>query len=532
MKNEEFLNNLTDEDLVGQVLCYDIYDHDDPQEVENIIREIRPGAIYLSQMTYEKIKMYTEMVNRYTKLPVSVMTDIEYGPGENLPDLPVMPNPMAWSACDEPDLVEEAAELCAKISRLQGFSWTLSPVIDINMNFQNPLVNIRSASDSAEQVYRIMSAFLRGIQKNGYMAATLKHFPGDGVDDRNQHFCTTVNSLSMEEWRKTFGDVYQRMIKDGAASVMCAHIALPAYRNDNDAFGGLPCALSKPLMTELLKGELGFDGCIISDAMSMVGSASRVDLDRLAETFLNCGGDMVLFNEPEDHALLLRALHEGTLSRERLYDAVDRVITLKKNARLFEEQEKIVAEIGETKEALIEKLDAVSQKIADRSIKFVRDYKKILPLSPKKDAKFLCVNLSDDPNLDTSLIAEELRKRGYQANISTDNSHSALNRIMNDYDYVLVNYFIAGTHGGTMRIGWDKINVFWRGYILKHPRLVVSFFGDPYKLYDFPFLETCINTFSCQQSSIRAFVKVLLGEKPMLAKNPVSLKGFFERETI
>lgn len=531
MRNAEILKTLSDEDLVGQVLSYDIYDYDDPQKVEKIIREIRPGAIYLSQMTYEKIKMYTDMANKYTKIPVSVMTDIEFGPGENLPDLPVMPNPMAWSACDDPELVEEAAELCAKISRLQGFSWTLSPVIDINMNFQNPLVNIRSASDSAEQVYRIMSAFLRGIQKNGYMAATLKHFPGDGVDDRNQHFCTTVNSLSMEEWRKTFGSVYERMISDGAASVMCAHIALPAYRNDSDEYGGIPCALSKPLMTDLLKGELGFDGCIISDAMSMVGSASRVDLDKLALSFLNCGGDMVLFNEPEDHALLLAALQSGELSRERLLDAADRVVTLKKNARLFEDQEKIIKEIGESKEVLIQKLNAVSEKIADRSIKFVRDFQHILPLSPKPDAKFLCVNLSDDPKLDPTPIAEELRKRGYTADISETAGHSELNRIMGNYDYVLVNYFIAGTHGGTMRIGWDKISVFWRGYVLKHPGLVVSFFGDPYKLYDFPFVKTCINTFSCQESSMRAFVRVLLGEKPMMAKNPVSLKGFFQRET-
>ena len=271
--------------------------------------------------------------------------------------IPVLPNVMAWSACDDPDLVEYAAELCAKICRLHGMQWTLSPVVDINMNFNNPLINIRSASDSAKQVYKIMSAFLRGIQKNGYMAATLKHFPGDGVDDRNQHFCTTVNSLPMDKWRETFGMVYGKLIKDGAASVMCAHIALSAYKNDDDEYGGIPCALSKPLMTDLLKGELGFNGCIISDAMSMVGSASRVDLDKLALSFLNCGGDMVLFNEPEDHSLLLKALRDGTLSRERLIDAAERVIELKKKARMFEDQEKIIEEIGETKEELIDKLN-------------------------------------------------------------------------------------------------------------------------------------------------------------------------------
>lgn len=83
-----------------------------------------------------------------------------------------------------------------------------------------------------------------------------------------------------------------------------------------------------------------------------------------------------------------------------------------------------------------------------------------------------------------------------------------------------------------MRIGWDKVGVFWRGYALKHPRLIFTSFGDPYKLYDFPFLKTYINTFSYQECSMRAFVRVLLGEKPMTAKNPITLKGTFERETL
>lgn len=143
MKNTDIINKLSDTDLVGQVLCYDIYDHDEPKEVERIIKEIKPGAIYLANMTGEKIKMYTDMVNKYTKVPVAVVADVEFGPGENLPGLPVAPNVMAWSACDEPELIEMAAEIMAKICRLHGLHWTLSPVVDINMNLNNPLVNVR-----------------------------------------------------------------------------------------------------------------------------------------------------------------------------------------------------------------------------------------------------------------------------------------------------------------------------------------------------------------------------------------------------
>lgn len=530
MEREKSFSQLELSDIAGQVLCYDVYDKDDPAEVEKVLAEIHPGALYLDNMSYEKIQMYTEMANKYTKIPIAIVTDVEYGPGENMSGLPVLPNVMAWSACDDENLIERAAEIMAKICRLHGISWTLSPVVDINMNYNNPLVNIRSASDSPEQVKKIMGAFLRGIRKHGYMAATLKHFPGDGVDDRNQHFCTTVNSLSMPEWRKTFGNVYKYMIAEGVDSVMCAHIGLPAYANECDELGAVSSVLSKPLMTDLLKGELGFDGCIISDAMSMVGSAARVDLDELAVTFLKCGGDMVLFNEPEDHSLIMKAVKNGVLPIERLRDAARRVIELKKKARLFENQKDVLSEITESKEELIGQLEKIGDEIAERSIKFVRNIDNLLPLKAKSESRFLCIEISDSEQ-DMSPIYEELRNRGYTVEVCRDVGHNQIAKIMNDYDYVLINCAFIGKHGGTMRCGWGQIAPFWRGYLLKHPRVIFTSFGDPYKLYDYPFLKTYINTFSYTESSMRAFVRVLLGEVEMTAKNPITLKGFFNRET-
>ena len=531
MEREKLFSQLELSDIAGQVLCYDVYDKDDPAEVEKVLAEIHPGALYLDNMSYEKIQMYTEMANKYVRIPVAIVADVECGPGENMQGLPVMPNAMAWGACDRPELIEEAQELTAKMCRLQGIHWALAPVADINFNFNNPLVGTRAVSDSPTQVLKMVKAFVRGLQKNGYMAATLKHFPGDGVDDRNQHFCTTVNSLSKEEWNSSYGKVYRECIKDGVASVMCAHIAYPAYAGERDEFGEVPSVLSKPLMTDLLKGELGFDGCIISDAMAMVGTAGRCNLDELALNFINCGGDMVLFNEPEDHERLLSALNSGVLKRERLLDAVKRVIRVKKQVRLFEDQSIIEKEIGETQEQLIEKFNKVSDEIAVRSIKTERNYRNILHIRTNEKLKFLCVDVKDNDKIDSSFIAEELKKRGHEVFVAKNMGHSQLAELSKQYDYVLVNYFFTGAHGGSNRAGWNHINHFWRGYLLKHPRVIFTAFGDPYKLYEYSFLQTYINAFSYTEPSQRAFVKILLGEKKETAKNPITLKGYFTRET-
>lgn len=529
--NKKIIEELEEEDLIGQVLCYDIYGDDDPREVEKIIAKIHPGGIFLQGMDIHKIRMYTEMANRYTKIPVIVVADMEAGPGSNFDNLPTFPNPMAWGACDDPELIEKAGEIMAKVSRLSGIHWTLSPVVDINYNLNSPIVNIRAASDSPEQVIKIMGSYLRGMQKNGYLAATLKHFPGDGVDDRNQHFCTTVNSFDMPTWRKTYGKVYKKMIEDGVASVMCAHIALPAYANEGDELGAIPSIISKPLMTDLLKGELGFDGAIISDAMSMIGTAARVNLDELAVSFLKSGGDMVLFNEPEDFNLIRDALHSKKLSRERFLDAVNRVLEVKRKVRLFEGEEIIAKEIGADMDALICQFKNIAMQIAEKSIKFVRDYNGILPIMPEKGAKFLSIEKKDVKEIDTSYVSQELRTRGYEVDVVYDISHRELNDIMNEYDYILVNFFWRGIHGATMRVGWDFIMTFWRGYFMKHPRVIFTSFGDPYKLYDFPYLKTYINTFSYTEPSQRAFVKTLLGEIMPRAKNPVEFRGVFDRET-
>ena len=121
---------------------------------------------------------------------------------------------MAWGACDDEELIEKAGIATAQICRKNGIQLTYSPLVDINYNKNNPVVNTRAVSDSPEQVVKIAGAYLRGLQKDNCMAATCKHFPGDGMDDRNQHFCTTINPMSKDEWMKTYGYVYKEMIKE------------------------------------------------------------------------------------------------------------------------------------------------------------------------------------------------------------------------------------------------------------------------------------------------------------------------------
>ncbi len=531
----KIVNDMSLEELAGQVLCYDISPKDNPDEVIEVINKIKPGGIFLTGMNKERISLYIDAVNRVTKAPAIVASDIENGPDTAVAGAGLFPNAMAWGACDDPDLIREAGSVTAKICRKNGVSWTYSPVVDINYNFRSPEIGIRSISDKPDQVIKMASAFIDGAEENGYLITTCKHFPGQGRDERNSHFVTTINDMSKEEWRNTYGKVYKEMIKKGISSIMISHGALPAFEDDYDeVLGPPPAVLSYNLMTKLLKQELGFEGCLVSDAMSMIGVCSRVDdLSTLAVRFLNAGGDMVLFPEPTDYDNIIKAVKDGVLPIERLKDAVLRVLKLKNRARLFENQEKLLEEIDEDI-----KLSPISQKIADKSIKVVRNLQNVIPANLKIGSKILMVNIVEPhyhakpTNHEYDALKDEFVKEGMLVDVYTNISHRQVKEIMDNYDLVLINCNFAphNYHGATMRVGWNNIHLFWRGYILQHPKVIFTSFGDAYKLFDFPYLKNYINAFSFVEESQRAVAKLIMGKIKPQGKNPVDFPPFFNRE--
>lgn len=532
---DKIIESMSLDDLCGQVLCYDMSTHRwTDEEFEVIARETLPGGVFVYNATEDEIKKYNEVINKNTKVPVIVASDAENGPGGPLQNETILPQPMAWGACDDDELIERAGRATAEICRKKGIHWTFAPLVDINYNKNNPSVNVRAISDSPNQVAKIAGAYMRGVQRDGLMAASAKHFPGDGMDDRNQHFCTVINSKSKEDWMNTYGYVYKEMFRQGLMTVMVAHIALPAMQEDeyDEYLGYKPGTLSYNLITKLLKEELGFKGCVVSDAMCMVGACSMVDPDRLAIEFLKAGGDMVLFALPADFTHVKNAVLSGELSMERLKDAVKQVLKLKANVRIFEDDEKIKAGIE-----VSEDVSLIADEISERSINVVRNATDNFPLKIPANGKILSINLqSEKPGVNAypmSTLKEELEKRGYTVNELLNPGHRIVEaEVAKGYDAVLINSRISCRDycGGSLRIDWSQISTFWRGRILKHPNVIFTSFGDPYKLFDFPFMKTYVNTFSNTSATQKAYVKVLLGEIPAVGKSPVELDGLIRRE--
>lgn len=532
---QEMVEKMSIDELLGQLLCYSVTSKWDEEEFAQIVKKTKPGGLFFNGTTGEVIKKYTRIANACTGVPVIVAADVENGPGCSLNGEELLPFPMAWGAADDARLIEQAGEATAAIARKHGIHWTFAPIVDLNLNPDNPVTNVRSISDSPDQVIKIGGAYMRGLQKNRDLIACCKHFPGDGVDDRNQHFCTTVNSLSKEEWMATFGKVYRELIRQGAGSIMVGHIALPAYDGEkvDEILGYRPAIISKKLMTDLLKGELGFEGCVVSDALSMIGSCSVLSEEKLVAEFIRAGGDMALFALPVDFDRLKAAYESGSLPLERIKEAVFRVLRMKAQAGVLADSEP-----EETQQQW--DIRAIADEIGDKSIKIVRNAKNVLPVKLEKGDKVLVINIQrlEAERASSPFIRyldefeAQLRARGLEVEVLVNPGHTTVKEKMQDAKTVFVNCKI-GVHdysGGSLRITWSNIMLFWRGYLFNHPSVVFTSFGDPYKLHDFPYLYTYVNAFSSAEASQRAAVRVLLGEIPSIAKKPVTHEGYFERE--
>lgn len=536
MLNERVKNlvaSMSDEELCSEVMCWEFSPDLGRRALEKFIKENKVSNFYYHfGYTEEHGRWITETVRKYSKTPALVAAGVECGAPKSFIGNSTCPHFMALGASGDAEAVYEIGRLTARICRAHGINFTLSPVVDINFNFKNPVTNIRAVSDDPERVYKIASAYSRGMRSEGSVATCAKHFPGDGVDDRNQHLCTSVNSLSMEEWWKSYGSVYRRMIADGVDAVMVGHISLPAYGMESDETGYYPASLSKRLMTDLLKGELKFDGCVVSDAMSMVGVASRIGAERLAIEFFLAGGDMLLFPERGDYQRLLAAVRSGEIPKARILDAAYRCLIMKERIGLFDEN----GEAFEVASEDIERYRELTARVADKSISLVRNVDGILPLNPKFVRRVLQINISyGKKNERTNTIpylTAALEGQGCTVDFMTNPTHYRVDSVVDGYDAVIIGCDIhpSKCSGSSLSTDWNNIMAFWRGYALRNRRVVFISFGDPYKLYDLPFLRTYVNAYSNADTSVNAAVAAVFGKIPFTGRSPVRLEGFFERD--
>ncbi len=324
----------------------------------------RAGVLDTSQMCNVIQDMATE--------PVLFAADVEFGPGQSFLGATSLPAARAIAETRAIENARLAGEITARECRAMGIHCVFGPVVDVNNNSANPIIGTRSYGETIEPVVAMANAYIDGVHAAGGLA-TAKHFPGHGDTRIDSHYALPTIHKSVEELHALELAPFVRAFAAGVDCVMTAHIAFPALDPS-----GLPATLSRPIVTGLLREELGFDGVVLTDALTMRGIVDRMPAPAAATEALIAGCDIALF--PGDEAAACqaveRALEDGRLTEARLNEAVSRVLRLKEKARLLDE----TAVDLSTLPGQVRRNDAQIQAIAAASIR-VQVRADILPIS-------------------------------------------------------------------------------------------------------------------------------------------------------
>jgi beta-N-acetylhexosaminidase len=477
------------------------------------------GGAHLGGGPRDAVAARIEQLKAVSDVPPLCTADLECGAG-SVRGLTAFPDLMALGANDSEELAYDVGKATALEGRSVGLDWTFSPCVDIAAVHDSPVVSTRSAGQTLERVVKIGRGYLRGLQDHGLLA-TLKHFPGDGYTTFDQHLTTVQSPLTMSEWWHGPGEVYRQLIDAGAKTIMAGHIALPAYDEPDRTLGSCPPAtLSRRLLTDLLRGELGFEGFLVSDAMGMGGVAGFVNPFESYARFLEAGGDCVLFARVTDRRFyeeMESLVQRGLLKEETVYARATRMLALKEDLGLFSER-------GAPPVFDASSHAALAARVVDGSATLVRDRTGLLPRALTPRTRVLHVVVANDYEERKDAYEGLSRALAQRCSLETwvdPGPHRIFER-MRDGDIDLVVCSVGATpnwginvvrlHGPVARNlmeGWMRLGT---------PVIFVSH-GHPFVHLEYDALMDCvINTYKSLDITGERVVRGITGEAPFTGK--------------
>jgi len=541
---ERTLQELTLREKVGQLMMPWVLGDFAPegsQSHERIVDYIEKdgiGGVIMSVGTPVEVAAKLNDLQRHSKLPLLVAADLETGAGFRMRGAVYMPGNielggatnfpslMAVGAAGDENLAYEMGEITAIEARAVGIHVPFAPVLDVNNNPDNPIINVRSFGEDPVEVSRMGIAFMQGIQDHGAIA-TGKHFPGHGDTDTDSHLDLPVIRHDRARMDSVELRPFKEAIDAGIGGIMTAHISVPSLN------GGVrePSTLSPMVLTNVLREELGFDGIIFTDAMDMSAIARRHSPEDAAVRAIEAGADVILMPPDVERAVngVVAAVESGRLSEERIDASVRRVLEAKARVGLDEDRFVRLDQIGElvgTPEHV-----AVADEIARKSITILKNGSGLLPLRGTRSASVLSISFRRSSDLLAGRFFNQAMRETYPR-LSTVDVDVGGDEV--DYDRILrraraAALVVVGSYSnyaGNVEDLDELAEFIERLDQTGVPHVVVSF-GNPYVISKFPDTPAYMLAWNGSEPSQRAAAGALLGDFDVLGRVPTSIPPVF-----
>jgi beta-N-acetylhexosaminidase len=518
------------------------------------------GIVLFRSPVYESVVLMNHM-QELARFPLLVSADLEAGVGMRFDDTINFPWNMAVGATGNPDYARRQGIVTAREARALGIQQLFAPVVDVNNNAANPVINVRSYGEDPEQVARFSSAFIQGAQSENVIA-TAKHFPGHGDTATDSHRGLPVINVSLERLKSVEWVPFHAAVESGVGSVMVGHIGLPQIdpttvtplpgRNGTGPVYGepgsevitengvIPSTLS-PVIGKLLRSDLGFQGIVVTDAMDMSGLTIYFNREEAAVRAVLAGDDMIL--KPGDPDAVVRGLKEGLrtgrLTEQRIEESARKILAAKYDLGLVKQR---ITPI-ESVDKIVSSRDAVdlAQEIADHAITLVRNDSKLVPIANlRPDAKIVNIALTNgEDRLSVAQPFVSAMARGgrrivtlvLDARSSDKEVNQAIARAKGA-DLVIASLYGRVRTGQAQSVGLPDASARALSEMIaaKLPVVGISF-GNPYLLQDFPGLKTYMVAYGDMPTLQQASARALLGSIDVTGRLPISLPSLYARGT-
>ena len=531
---EDTIAGMTDEEKVGQLfvnLFFPGSDEFSGNEFTNqeIVEKFHiGGARYKGQDSVQVQGLLNELQSA-SKIPLLVAANCDSGGDGATNDGTYIASGAQAEASGDTSVAYNAGYVSGREATALGVNTNFDPCVDILMNWRNTIVNTRAYGTNADSVIKYTNAYLEGLTQSEIIQC-IKHWPGDGTEERDQHLVLGVNELSVDEWEDSFGRVYRNHIENGVEMIMAGHIALPEYQKalnpslkDEDI---MPATLAPELIQDLLKTKLDFNGMVITDAAHMLGMTSAMRREDYVPLSIAAGCDMFLFfnDIEEDVMFMMNGYKNGVITEERMTDALRRILGLKAKLNLHLKQaegtllkDKSELEVIGCEEHLEMRADA-----ADKGITLVKDTQNNLPISPETHRRIRLYYLEGEKAMNVSsennalgFFVEELERRGYE--VTVNDGHTRVKGKTLEYrenvDFALTVSNVAGYGAeNNYRIKWKTAmsnEVPW--YVWEVPTVFVSLNFTTH-LHDATMVKTFVNAYHNNEETIRQVIDKLEGK--------------------
>lgn len=445
---EDMLNRMTLRQKITQMLMVDFryWDEDTTDSVEKqpftkmnsqvqkIVEDYDFGAIiYFAQniqTTEDTFQLSMDLQKAATKdngIPLLISADQEGGSVYRLGSGTALPGNMALGATWNSEYARNAGQIIGSELSVLGINTNLAPVVDVNNNANNPVIGLRSYGDDAAMVGEMASKTIQGLAEYNVIGCA-KHFPGHGDTATDSHYGLPSVDKSKAVLLQNELKPYEVAIDQGIEMIMTAHILYPQLDNStvlSDKTGNqekLPATMSKAIITDLLKGEMGFEGIVCTDAMNMAGVSATYDQVQAVKLAINAGVDMICMpcvlydlDDLQDLDAIIdgveKAVNDGEISVDRLNDAVRRILTVKENRGILDWNEKnysldqAKAVVGSSANRELER------EIAAKAVTVVKNENEVLPLNVTENSKVLMMCPYDNESTNDHGMEQSKRSR-------------------------------------------------------------------------------------------------------------------------